>query len=310
MYNVMCKDLMRSKPAAVIPRRQPPAERYMAKSSPPAAPHRPAAEPAPARQDRTGPVLPPLRVRYYRRMHLQRVYGVTVSWHHRDARRPAASGHSVLLRLLMAGAQVVPSEQPLDPANVDAHGTFYVTPLARGWLRGERLEVLVDGRKVQEIPLATNVTSQRMTWVLLMLTVLVPWFLLSYCKYAPLSPGKKEEAEIRKAGDAKEKLTRHITPGQVLEHRLKENFPPVLDVVSEKVPDAEDYLSRAPRFIADIYDTIWTETELKKHPVAYYAAAVLLLLTLLSWFMHREKRKRRTGMPVPLPTASAPMVVG
>ena len=42
----------------------------------------------------------------------------------------------------------------------DAEATFYVTPLARGWLRGERLEVLVNGRKVQELRLHGHVPVQ------------------------------------------------------------------------------------------------------------------------------------------------------
>src|SRR4051812_39329760 len=78
----------------------------------------------------------------------------------------------------MAGAQVVPAEQTLDPANFDDRATFYVTPLAKGWLRGERLEVLQNGRKVQEIRLPCKVTTQRWTWFFLLLTIFVGWWVV------------------------------------------------------------------------------------------------------------------------------------
>ena len=82
------------------------------------------------------------------------------------------------VRLIMAGAQVVPAEQTLDPSDGDAKVTFYVTPLAKGWLRGERVEVLQNGRKVGELRTAAKVTTQRLTLALLVLTFLVPWLLL------------------------------------------------------------------------------------------------------------------------------------
>src|SRR4051812_29289199 len=98
---------------------------------------------------------PQVQVHYYRRMRPNRVYPVVVSW--KGAARTAAP---VTVRLVMAGAQVVPPEQTLEPGR-DERATFYVTPLARGWLRGERVEVLQDGRKVQEIRLPCKATTQR-----------------------------------------------------------------------------------------------------------------------------------------------------
>src|SRR5436305_1965140 len=129
----------------------------------------------------------PLQVRYFRRMSLQRVYGVSVGWPKRkDERRAPAGTPPVTVRLLMAGAQVVPSEHTLDPNEPEAKATFYVTPLAKGCLRSERLEILVGGRKVQEMPLPAKVGGQGLTWALLLLALLVPWFLLTYGKYSPL----------------------------------------------------------------------------------------------------------------------------
>src|SRR2546428_3012168 len=143
----------------------------------------------PPRESRPENTLPPLQIRYYRRMSRQRVYNVTVGWP-KSRPKPPAGTPPVSVRLLMAGAQVVPSEHVLDPNKADAQATFYVTPLARGWLRSEKLEVIVQGRKVQETRLASKVCSQRMTAVLLLLTLIVPWFILNYLKYAP--PGSPQ----------------------------------------------------------------------------------------------------------------------
>jgi len=308
----------------------------MAKSLSPALSHsRPAAVRASVREERSGPTLPPLQVRYYRRMHRQRVYAVTVSWHNKDERRPPAGTGPVLLRLLMAGAQVVPSEQPLDPARRDARATFYVTPLARGWLRGERLEVLVDGRKVQEMPLMVNVSSQKMTWVLLALTILVPWCLLTYFKGPLVEPmvtatgqppigqmgqmpmgqmpkgkmpkgkmpkGPMQKAEVpdgQMAAGEREKRRPPRSSGEVLEARIKENVPAVPEFINENVPAVRDSLLDARRFLADVYDTVLRES-VNNH-LAFYAGSCLLFLTIISWWVHKEKRKRRVGMPIPLP---------
>jgi len=300
----------------------------MAKSLPPPVSHsRPTPVRASAREERSGPALPPLQVRYYRKMHRQRVYAVTVSWHNKDERRPPAGTGPVLLRLLMAGAQVVPSEQPLDPARRDARATFYVTPLATGWLRGERLEVLVDGRKVQEMPLAVNVTSQRMTWCLFALSFLLPWFLLSYGKYSPLKQTTSEKSEnaaiVHKEferaqdplveqvakGDKKRPVREVTTPGRVLESRIADNVPAVPAAVNDHAPAVGDYLKKARRFVADVYDTLSTESGNRERPLPFYVAACLLLLTAISWWMHGEKRKRRIGMPVSLPAGAAVSMV-
>src|SRR5262245_57073851 len=86
-----------------------------------------------------GASLPPVEVAYYRRMKLQRVYPFVVCW--RRGARPTP-GEKVTVRLLMAGAQVLPAEQALDAGNPNAQATFFVTPLARGWLRAQRLEIV------------------------------------------------------------------------------------------------------------------------------------------------------------------------
>src|SRR5205085_1345221 len=127
-----------------------------------------------------------IQVRYYRRMRPNRVYPVVVSW-----QSSGRAAEPVVVRLVMAGAQVVPAEQPLAGAEADGRATFYVTPLAKGQLRGERLEVLQDGKKVQEIKLPCKVTTQRLTWFFLLLTVLVCWWV------APLFDASSPQPPIR-----------------------------------------------------------------------------------------------------------------
>ncbi len=147
---------------------------------------------APARDRGESSSLGPLQVRYYKRMRLQHVYSVVVGWAADRERRPPAGAPPVTVRLLMAGAQVVPTEHTLDPADEDAKATFYVTPLAKGFLRNEKLEILVGGRKVQELPLPCKVVSQKMTAVLLLLALLFPGCMLSYCRYSPLQVTERE----------------------------------------------------------------------------------------------------------------------
>jgi len=107
--------------------------------------------------------LPSLRVRYFRQMKARRVSTVEVGWRNSDRPRTGA----VTVRLFAPGAQVAPSEIGLDASKPDAKAVFYVTPLVKGWLRGEKLLVLSQGRKIQEMPLASKVVTQGLTWFFL-----------------------------------------------------------------------------------------------------------------------------------------------
>jgi hypothetical protein len=247
--------------------------------------------PAPTRGSppaRTGPSLPSLKVVYYRRMKRQLVYAVTASWYNPEKRKPPAGAGPVVLRLLMAGAQVVPSEQPLDPAKPDARAVFYLTPLARGWMRHECMEVLIDGRKVQEMPLKSKVTTQRMTWVLLVLTFLVPWFIFTYFLNSPLKVQPKKSR------------------GQVLAGMIADFMPNTPAFIKDNVPFIQKGLVYfRDDIIVTAYDLVWDTSQ--HHPLHHYCAAGFLLLTILSWFMHRDKRKRRYGVPIPLPAGGPGM---
>jgi len=249
--------------------------------------------------------LPALRVRFYKRMRPHKVYPVQVGW---KSRKGGGEGGPVQVRLIMAGAQVVPAEQTLDPGDGDARVTFYVTPLAKGWLRGERVEVLQNGRKVGELRTAAKVTTQRMTLALLLLTFLVPWLLNAVFGQRLVEEVKVEsktrtalptvtQESLRKADESGTVPPKVIlTNGEVVEHRIRAVSPEVLPPVREHAGEHTRYLTAAPEYIGLIYT--WAYIDLQKYNIPYYAFWVLLLLTLLSWFWHREKRRTRVGQPI------------
>lgn len=232
-----------------------------------------AASPA-AGRGRGENLLPPLRVRYYKRMHRQRVYDVTVGWQ-KSTIRPPAGSEPVRLRLIMAGAQVVPSEQPLDPNHPDDSATFYVTPLAAGSLRAERIEVLIQGRKVQELPLPARVVSQRSTLVLLLLAFLIPWLLFTFIR-----PKESRQVEPLDARDFQ-----------------------VPAYITQYVPTLPSLFSEVSLYVAATWRAL--HLNMLEHPLEVYWCLGLLFLALLSWVSHSSRRKRRVGKPIPLPRAAA-----
>src|SRR5262249_44845369 len=164
--------------------------------------------------------------------------------------------------------------QPLDPAKPDAKAVFYVTPLAKGWLRHECLEVLLGGRKVQEMPLATKVTTQHMTWALLILAFLVPWVLYNYVQNSPL-----ETAIVGK------------TPGEALAIKIAKVVPDTPALIKDNVPFIHDRLiDFREHVIGGSYNLLWTVSNGKDArggiPLPFFSACVLLLLAILSWFAH------------------------
>jgi hypothetical protein len=223
-------------------------------------------------------------------MRPNRVYPVVVGW--RGGARPAAP---VTVRLVIAGAQVVPAEQTLEPGG-DGRVTFYVTPLARGWMRGERLEVLQDGRKVQEIRLPCKATTQRLTWLLLLLTVFVTWWVV---------PVLTDKARVAKTQTDQDKLegavVQYEQPATGITKRVKEYLPRMLPVAEKYLPkDVTQNLTRdIPEQVgASIY--ILYDYETNQHiPIAEAILGVLILLILFSWYTHLERRQRRVGRPLP-----------
>src|SRR5262249_45325166 len=115
----------------------------------------------------------PLQFRYNPVMKPHRVYTLAVE----VPRSKAAGGDAavVVVRPVIAGAQVVPAEQRLDPSAPGHQGTFHVTPLARGKLPRARVEVYTAGRAPQSVPVPMKAKTQRLAWLLLALAFLLPW---------------------------------------------------------------------------------------------------------------------------------------
>jgi hypothetical protein len=224
--------------------------------------------------------LPPLRVRYYRRMKPARVHTVEVLW--RKSAKPQRG--EVTVRLRAAGAQVLPSEQTMNAAEPDKKTIFYVTPLVKGWLRNQKLEVFSQGRKVQEIPMTTRVVSQRFTWFLLLCTLFVPWFLAEVVKlYPPAEAARGRDDRI---------VYRHIA--KEVEAYIKDSVPALPGFL--KGTPVETGLLEARSLAGKGYQSLVEVSRLE--PIAFYAGAVLLGLTLISAYMHKPKRRKVTGKPI------------
>src|SRR5262249_2550719 len=111
----------------------------------------PAARRAPARSEPTGPKL---LIRYYKRMKPARADPLTVTGPAPGKRAEDAGfgkGPVVVVRPVIAGAQVTPTEQRLE-INPGNQISFIVTPLARGKLPRARLEVFAPGQAPEAIP--------------------------------------------------------------------------------------------------------------------------------------------------------------
>ncbi|MCC6417443.1 MAG: hypothetical protein IT429_04265 [Gemmataceae bacterium] len=260
----------------------------MPESPPPwgrtAAPERTAAS---ARDASLAAETPQVQVRYYRRMRPHRVYPFVVSWKGRGR-----GSHPVILRLVVGGAQVVPFEQTLDPGDANARAIFFVTPLVKGHLRGERLEVVQQGRKVQEVRLPCRATTQRKTWFLLALTVAVAWWVVPLFNPAfdprTMDPGTSK-------------------PAEAVASRISQYLPPTLPIFDKPNNPVKEELEAIPEHIGHTYTYLYFE------PPMYYldlgvieyqlnAGEIILVafgtLTLLSWWCHRERRKRRVSAPI------------
>jgi hypothetical protein len=249
---------------------------------------------AKAKSSRT---IPPLVVRYPRRMKPQKVYSVQVSWQSREKK---AGIKPYTVRLVMAGAQVIPSEQVMDPAKPTSRAIFYVTPLVRkGWLKGERLEILADEEKVQEIGLPAKVASQRKTWILLLLTFLIPWFLINHVQIS------EEEYFKNKQQDAWQRMVQGLeqnTPlGVVLTPEIKESLGQAVGTVGLSETALRGAYNWIHRILAR--DEIFLESGTYDVFLPFWVGTSLFVLTLLSWWWHREKYSRRTGKPLPAVSA-------
>ena len=211
---------------------------------------------------------PALVVRYYRRMKPRKVYPVEVRWG--STPRPIGTVKHVTVRLIAAGAQVVPHEQILDASRPELSATFFVTPLADGWLRAQRLEIVMQGKKVQEVPLATKVIRRGLGLFFLALAFVLPWLMTQI-----------------KAGGAK-----------WMHEAIENNVPKLPEFITNSVPAAADWLTTAENAIGDSYASFYGF--ISERNVIFPTIVVCVLLAIWAWLRGRESRKTRWTNPIPV----------
>jgi hypothetical protein len=251
---------------------------------------------------------PHLTVRYWKRMRIKKVYPVVV--------RASGEGDSepLTLRLVMAGAQVVPAEHAFDPANPGESVTFYVTPIANGNLRGERLEVLKGGRKVQEIRLPSRVTSQAGTWVWIFLALFIPWLMLHYLEYAPIGwqnpvrddgtllyvskPWTEYKSKTYK-GNTEELLIDR--PSRRITDFIKNNTPDLRELASlePKTSTIAEYYEDAQMFPEKAYLHLFINYHDWKLPLPFILFVVFMIIAFISFLARTQATRRVYGKPLP-----------
>jgi hypothetical protein len=152
-----------------------------------------------------------LRVSYYATMKPQRVYPLVVEVSRGSGAAPAdgPTGTTVTLRPVVPGALVAPAELPLEVSRPGARATFHVTPVARGRLPEACVRVFHDGRPVQELRTRMTAKTQRTTWVLLLLALILPPLLAHWAITDPLKgrvpivtrKALREEARAKEAAE-------------------------------------------------------------------------------------------------------------
>ncbi len=135
----------------------------------------------------------PLRFRYFSVMRTQRVFPLTVEVPE-GASSVLANANTLAIKPSIPGAFVEPHEQILDASKPKNSVTFQVTPIAKGKIPGAFVKVFQHGRLLQDIPVRMKSTTQRLTWVLALLTILLP-LAANYMKEHPLRGQIPREAK-------------------------------------------------------------------------------------------------------------------
>jgi hypothetical protein len=158
-------------------------------------------------------------------------------------------------------------------------------------LRNEKIEVLANNRKVQEIPLASKVVGQKITWFLLFCTLFVPWFITEFIKHSPMAQTSRLADERIVYRDVSKEVEAYI----------KDNLPSLPK--SWKGGAVDTGLQEARSWVAKRYQQLVQVSSIE--PIAFYVACVLLAVTLVSAYLHMPKRRRATGKPIPVSVLSA-----
>jgi hypothetical protein len=224
-----------------------------------------------------------VRVRYYKRMTMQRVYRMVVELRTADkgAAPSVSAGDSVIARPVIPGAYVQPVEQELGPKSTNHTITFSVAPLARGRLKNARLQILHQGRVLEEIWTPMRGTSQRLTWLFALLALVSLGYLINI--FGPL-PNLSSGASADENG---------TNVGRVLVDKL----PDYLN--KEELPEFLAFLTRDALavYAQDRYNDLYALPNLN-----FYLVAGFLLLTIVSFLWNRPARRRRKGKPMMLPS--------
>jgi protein tyrosine phosphatase (PTP) superfamily phosphohydrolase (DUF442 family) len=218
------------------------------------------------------------RVRFYRRMRVQRVYRVTVEIKPADSKAASGSAYAdvIIARPVIPGAVVQPIEQEIGAKASNNKISFSVTPLAKGRLKDARVQLLYKGRLLDEIKTSMRGTSQRKTWVLFFCT------LVSLAFFLNLLPSLPNLSEFRVYGAIRDRLP---------------------DYDSYLPEGVRDYLKKETiaQGLQDGYDRLYNEPHL-----LFYITAAFLVLTVLFWLRNRPPllKKTRKGKEIILPTAT------
>lgn len=234
-----------------------------------------------SRASRDDPAEPKLRLRYYKRMKPQRVYPLVIevpggNKRNRDEDEDTARGSVVVIRPVIAGAQVQPAEQRFEvtPGN---QIVFHVTPLARGRLPRARLEVFAPNQPPESIPLKMKAKTQRLAWVLLLLAFLVPTGIIKLTR-----------------GDWRPSVSKGIEDH--FKDPMKKDLPPV-PVFNEKVEFLPDMMKgfTVADMIGDGLVVGYGELETVVEKYRWLPNTIgfgFLVLAFLSWALHRPRRKK------------------
>jgi hypothetical protein len=262
-------------------------------------------------------------VNYFRRMRLNRVFPMVVELKPIMDKQAMTSPSPVQIRPVVPGALLTPDQREVQPGKMDTACTFYVTPLARGRLRDARLRLYQDGRVIQEVQLPMKGVRQRLTWVLLALTILLPcmlhYFTISVDLSASAANAKAAQAaaeqqpqnmRMPKADEMRQDLVAERYSGHKLQTRPSSVPQPqpgfIEKEIENNVPEPGKYIAEffgqsspvlleirkpAAHGIQEAYQFLQNWEKIWNLSGCLFL--VLLALTLISWVTHSSRRSQR-----------------
>jgi hypothetical protein len=248
-----------------------------------------------------------LRIRYYGVMRPQRVYSLVVEVDD-PLQADGGKGGVVVVRPVIAGAQVVPAEQRLDVSTRGNQITFHVTPLARGKLPEARLDVFSPGQPVQEAALPLKVKSGRLALILLVLAFVMPFLLKA------ITVGDwRMQGKVLQIASEKGNVYRDGTPDEVLGYEVQKTLSK--DVLGEiwlvNSPVSEGSTFTLNKSLGDGMRLLyfWTIEAVKDFSLRLIVFVLFLALALVAWMFSRSRRtyrRYRLSAPVGAEPAGEP----